>query len=483
MTSRSAIRKTKIVATIGPACDDVATLTRMIAAGMSVARLNLSHGDVDEHTARLQRVREAAAGLDANIAVMVDTRGIEIRTGRLSQDSITLRSGERFSLHTQPGYGDDKGVSVSYQRLAEEVRRGAPVLIDDGAIELEVESSDGETLICRVVHGGILRSRKSVNVPDSRLSISSVSQERRDEVLRELRFAVDNDVEYIAASFIQTADELHRMREMLSEQGRVIPIIAKIENKIGVENLETIVDAADGLMVARGDLGVELPLAEVPGTQKRMIHMTVSRGKPVITATQMLATMEHNPKPTRAEASDVANAILDGTSAVMLSGETAVGKYPVQAVATMAELALRAEAHLAEYGYLQRIQQGTSDTVTEAVAQAAVAMAHQLQASAIVSLTETGSSPRLVSKHRPHCPILAITASVPVARRLAMNWGVVPVLYSGARTDEARIGFAIDWARKRNILDTGDVIVSTAGYAQKAGGTDLLRVITLAQQS
>lgn len=479
MANRSSIRKTKIVATIGPACDDVATLTRMIAAGMSVARLNLSHGEVEEHSARVQRVREAAQRLDANVAVMVDTRGIEIRTGRLAEESVPLRSGDKFMLYTQSRVGDASGVSVSYQRLAEEVRRGAPVLIDDGAIELEVESSDGESLSCRVIHGGVLRARKSVNVPDSRLSISSVSPERRDEVVRELRFAVANEVEYIAASFIQTADELHRMREILAEQEREIPIIAKIENKIGVENLESIVDAADGLMVARGDLGVELPLAEVPGTQKRMIHSTVSHGKPVITATQMLASMEHNPRPTRAEASDVANAILDGTSAVMLSGETAVGKYPVEAVATMAELALRAEAHLAEYGYLQRIQPGTSDTVTEAVGQAAVTMAQHLQAAAIVSLTETGSSPRLISKHRPHCPILAITASRRVARRLAMNWGVIPVLYSGARTDEERIGFAIDWARKRNIVDTGDVIVSTAGYAQKAGGTDLLRVITL----
>lgn len=481
MVTKPQIRKTKIVATIGPACDDVSTLVRMIAAGMSVARLNLSHGTVAEHAARVQRVREAARQLDANVAVMVDTRGIEVRTGELAGDPVTLRSGDRFQLHTQERLGDQQGVSVSYRRLAEEVQRGAPVLIDDGAIELEVESTDGEALYCRVVHGGELGARKSVNLPESRLSIGSVSQERRTEVARELSFAVEHNVEYIAASFIQSADELDRMREILNEQGRQIPIIAKIENKVGVENLESIVDAADGLMVARGDLGVELPLAEVPGTQKKMIHLTVSRGKPVITATQMLASMEHNPRPTRAEASDVANAILDGTSAVMLSGETAVGRYPVEAVATMAELALRAETHLAEYGYLQRIEMLGSDTVTEAVGQAAVTMAQQLHAAVIVSLTETGSSPRLVSKHRPHCPILAITASEPVARRLAMNWGVIPVLYQGERTDEAKIGFAVDWARQRNIVAAGDVIVSTAGYAQRAGGTDLLRVITLGE--
>lgn len=473
------IRKTKVVATIGPACDDSAVLADMIRAGMNVARLNLSHGTLEEHAARLRRVREAAAQVDVNIATMIDTRGLEIRTGLLARESVELGPGAPFTLYTRDRVGDERGVAVSYARLAQEVTAGTPILLDDGAIELEVESTEAEAVHCRVVHGGVLHASKSVNLPGSRLSISVADARDREDMMRELAFAAEHEVEYIAASFIQSADEVERMRELLREQEAQIPIIAKIENRRGVENLESIVEAADGLMVARGDLGVELPLADVPGTQKKMIRVTVSKGKPVITATQMLASMEHNPKPTRAEASDVANAILDGTSAVMLSGETAVGKYPVAAVRTMAALALRAESHLREYGYLQKILPHPSNVVTEAVSQAAAAMANQLGAAAIFSLTETGFTSRLVSKHRPDCPILAVTASPVVARRLALNWGVVPVLFSGARSDEDKIEFAIQWAKERDIVHGGDVIVSTAGYTQRAGGTDLIRVITL----
>lgn len=475
------IRKTKVVATIGPASDDVDVLVDMIRAGMNVARLNLSHGTLEEHAARLQRIREAAARLGANVATMIDTRGLEIRTGLLASESVELDPGASFVLYTEERLGDAHGVAVSYTRLAAEVGPGTPILLDDGAIELEVESSEADAVYCRVVHGGVLRARKGVNLPESHLSVGGVDPRDPEGVTRELAFAVEHEVEYIAASFIQSAEDLARMREILRDQGAQIPIIAKIENRYGVENLESIVDAADGLMVARGDLGVELPLADVPGTQKKMIRMTVSKGKPVITATQMLASMEHNPKPTRAEASDVANAILDGTSAIMLSGETAMGRYPVAAVRTMGALALRAESHLREYGYLQKIQPHPSNVVTEAVSQAAVAMANQLEAAAIFSLTETGFTSRLVSKHRPDCPILAVTASPVVARRLALNWGVVPVLFSGARSDEDKIEFAIQWAKERDIVHGGDVIVSTAGHTQRAGGTDLIRVITLGE--
>jgi pyruvate kinase len=269
------------------------------------------------------------------------------------------------------------------------------------------------------------------------------------------------------------------MREILTEHGVSIPIIAKIENKAGVASLDEIVEAADGVMVARGDLGVELPLADVPSTQKKIIRMTVSNGKPVITATQMLASMEHNPKPTRAEASDVANAILDGTSAVMLSGETAAGKYPLQAVKTMATVALRAEASLSEYGYLQKIKPNPSNLVTEAISQATVSMTAHLKAAAIISLTETGYTSRQISKYRPDCPILAITASPVVVRKLAMNWGVIPLLYGGEPTDNARIDFGIARARELMNIGAGDILVVAAGQHQKAGGTDLIRVITL----
>jgi len=330
---------------------------------------------------------------------------------------------------------------------------------------------------CQVVHGGMLGEGKSVNLPDTRLSLTAVSPENREDVIRELGFAAENDVDYIAASFVQTDDDILRMREILAERGVEIPIIAKIENRTGMANLEAIVQAADGIMVARGDLGVELPLAEIPASQKRIIRTTVSRGKPVITATQMLASMEHNPKPTRAEASDVANAILDGSSAVMLSGETAVGKYPVRSVETMATLALHAEADLAEYGYLQTITPHPTHVVTEAIGQAAVGMADQIKAAAIFSLTETGFTARLVSKHRPSCPILAITGLTAVTRRLCMNWGVLPIQYAGEKTDEEKVAFGIERAKALGYLRPGDTVVATAGQTEHAGGTNAIRVI------
>ncbi len=479
MSQSPQIRKTKIVATIGPASDAPETLREMIQAGMNVARLNLSHGDYAEHKSRLERIRGVAAELQANIAIMIDTRGIEIRTGTLAEDSVDLVRGARFQLYTEQRIGDAEGVAVSYRKLHQEVLPGTPILLDDGAIELEVESIEPGIIQCQVIHGGTLRANKSVNLPGTELMLGAASPETRDDVVREMNFAADNEVDYIAASFVQNAEDVLRMREILLERGVRIPIIAKIESKAGMLNLEGIVEAANGIMVARGDLGVELPLADVPGMQKKIIRTTVSNGKPVITATQMLASMEHNPKPTRAEASDVANAILDGSSALMLSGETAAGRYPVQAVRTMAALALRAEASLREYGYLQKVLLGPSDVVTEAVSQAAVAMATELKAAAIFSLTETGFSARLASKHRPECPILAVTASPQVARRLSMNWGVIPLLFTGARSDESKIDFAVDRAKQLGYLRAGDIIVATAGYRQQAGGTDLIRVITL----
>ncbi|NOR39963.1 MAG: pyruvate kinase [Gammaproteobacteria bacterium] len=472
-------RKTKIVATIGPACGSLDRLVAMIRAGMNVARLNLSHGTLAEHQQQIKLLRTASEQVGTNIAIMVDTRGIEIRTGLLQTDRVELLTGENVTLFTDKRTGDAQGVSVSYRKLFEEVSPGTPILIDDGAIELEVTAVAGSSITCRIIHGGWLGNSKSVNLPDTRLALSAVSPENREDVVRELGFAAENDVDYIAASFIQSADDIYKMLAILIEKGVHIPIIAKIENKAGVENLEEIVGAADGVMVARGDMGVELPLADVPATQKNIIRTTVSNGKPVITATQMLASMELNPKPTRAEASDVANAILDGTSAVMLSGETAVGKYPVEAVKTMATIALRAEASLSEYGYLQRIKPHPSNIVTEAISQAAVSMSAHLKAAAIISLTETGFTSRLISKYRPDIPILAITSSIKVTRKLAMNWGVIPILYDGEPTDSKRLAFAVKQARARGYIKTGDTVVSTSGHHQQAGGTDLIRVVTL----
>ena len=473
------IRRTKIVATIGPACETPEMLKAMIEAGMNVARLNLSHGSHDKHSEQISILRKAASDLGRNIAIMIDTRGIEIRTGLLDGDSVNLVPGDSFSLYTEDRTGSAAGVSITYRKLYEEVRRGTPILLDDGAIELEVDNVKDGVINCRIIHGGLLGNSKSVNLPETQLAMSAVSPENRDDIVKELSFAAENDVDYIAASFVQSADDIYKMREILVEKEALIPIIAKIENKAGVANMEEIVDVADGVMVARGDLGVELPLADVPTTQKHIIRTTVSNGKPVITATQMLASMEWNPKPTRAEASDVANAILDGTSAVMLSGETAVGKYPLEAIRTLSTIALRAEAALHEYGYLQKIKPNPANVVTQAVGQAAVSMAKNLKAAAIISLTESGFTSRLVSKYRPDCPILAITSSERVARKLSMNWGVIPILYQGEPSDDARIEFAISMIRQLANADSGDILIITAGHFQKTGGTDLVRVITL----
>ena len=473
------VRKTKIVATIGPACESPDQLKALIEAGMNVARLNLSHGSHEKHSKEIASLRTAAAELGRHIAIMIDTRGIEIRTGLMEDNAADLEPGQKFCLHTDNKPGDVNGVPISYQNLHQEVSEGTPILLDDGAIELVVETVADKRIHCRIIHGGRLGNSKSVNLPETQLAMSAVSPENRDDIVKELNFAIENDVDYIAASFIQSAEDIYKMREILVERDTNIPIIAKIENRAGVNNMQEIVEAADGVMVARGDLGVELPLADVPSTQKHIIRTTVSNGKPVITATQMLASMEWNPKPTRAEASDVANAILDGTSAVMLSGETAVGKYPVEAVKTLSTIALRAEASLNEYGYLQKIKPHPANVVTQAVGQASVSMAKNLKAAAIISLTETGFTSRLISKYRPDCPILAITSMELVARKLSMNWGVIPVLYQGEATDDARIDFAIEAARKITHVDTGDILVITAGHYQQAGGTDLVRVITL----
>ena len=477
--SMNKLRKTKIVATIGPASDSADVLKKMIVAGMNVARLNLSHGSFDEHQTRLDRIRDAAKEMGLPIAIMVDTRGIEIRSGKLASNSVELVSGANFTLYTDGRTGSEQGVSVTYNNLPGEVSPGTSILLDDGAIELEVTSVSNNEVTCQIIHGGLLKESKSVNLPDTELAVSAVSPEFRDDIVREISFAAENDVDYLAASFVQSADDIHRIRDIFLEAEQQTPIIAKIENKAGIKNLEEIVKAADGVMVARGDLGVELPLAEVPGFQKKIIRTTVMNGKPVITATEMLASMERNPKPTRAEANDVANAILDGTSAVMLSGETAIGKFPVQAVRTMSVLAQRAEVSLAEYGYLQKTRMDPVNIVPEVISQSAVNMAEILKATAIFSLTETGFTSRLISKNRPYCPIVAVTYSQIVARRLCMNWGVLPLLYEGDSDDNLKLEYAVSWARKLGYIREGDVIVVTAGSQHQVGSTDLIRVVNV----
>jgi pyruvate kinase len=475
MSSDAAPGLTKVVATVGPACDDTETLEAMIRAGVSVARLNLSHGNHEEHAARIARVREAARRCGLPVAVMLDTRGPEVRTAPLGGPPVELAAGDDFLLYVDGRPTTADGTSVSHVRLPAEVEPGALVLVDDGRIELRVLAVAEGGVRCEVVRGGELGGQKGVHVRGARLSLEPLGETDRAD----LCFAAREGADYLAASFVRSAEDVKRIRELLRGCGAEIPIIAKIEDREGVDHLDDVVEAADGTMVARGDLGVALPVEEVPLVQKRIIRTTVAAGKPVVTATQMLDSMERNHRPTRAEASDVANAIFDGTSAVMLSGETARGRHPLEAVRTMVRLARSAESALAEYGDLQRLELGAPDSVTEAVARAAVHLAHQLRAAAILTVTETGFTSRAVSKCRPRCPILAMTSDPGVVRRLCLNWGVTPLLVgSGAADDdEARIAFGLERARALGRVQPGDLVVTTAGVARAVGTTSLIRVV------
>lgn len=468
-------KKTKVIATIGPACDSTPRLKAMIEAGMNVARLNMSHGDEASHTEIVARIREATVACGATVAIMVDTRGREIRGGRVENDQVLLKAEQRFTLYADERVGDETGISISLQSLDKHARPGHRVLVDDGQIELRVEAVEPGQVHCRVETGGVLHNNKGVNLPDTAVALDDIDYDSS----RELKFAVAQRVDYIAASFVRNAQEVRRIAEQLRDLGAEIPIIAKIENREGVDNIEEIIEAANGIMVARGDLGVELSIGEGPTIQKRIIRATVANGKPVITATQMLDSMERNPRPTRAEASDVANAIFDGSSAVMLSGETASGSRPVEAVRTMVKLALEAERSLREFGTLQQIKPHPSNDVTEAVAQAAITMSNHLNSAAIIVMTETGFSARLVSKYRPDCPIIAITFTHELVQRLALSWGIYGFHYTGADTDEDRLAFAIDTAKRRGQVESGDVVILITGPSRQAGSTNMIRALTV----
>jgi pyruvate kinase len=441
-----------------------------------VARLNFSHGSHEEHRRRLDCLRRVADARGANVATMLDTKGVEIRTGRVEGGRVTLAAGAPFTFHTDDRLGDAAGVWVSYDNLAQDVADGATILLDDGEIELEVLRVSGKTVECRVVRGGELRDRRGMNLPGTSLGVPSMSPENRADLM----FAIENDLTYIAVSFVRGPADVREIRQVLEEHEAEIPLIAKIESAAGVTHLDDIIAEADGIMVARGDLGVELPVREVPIIQKKIIRTTVMNGKPVITATQMLDSMKSSPTPTRAEVSDVANAIFDGTSAVMLSNETADGRYPVLAVETMASLAREAEAALDEYGHLQQIRAERSNLVTEAISQAAITMAHHLNARAVVALTESGFTARAISKYRPRCPILGVTPWPDVARRFALNWGVTAILVEGGKTNnEEMVERGLTRAREAGYLEKGDVVVVTAGVSQTTGSTNLIRVVEI----
>ncbi|MBW2234726.1 MAG: pyruvate kinase [Deltaproteobacteria bacterium] len=475
MSGRRVMRKTKIVATVGPACSDPDTLTRMIEAGMNVARFNFSHESHEGHAERLEMLRNTSSDLGVPVATMLDTKGAEVRTGTVQNGEVRLEVGKPFALFAGDELGDASGVSVSFPDLVRQVGPGASIRIDDGRLELRVESNHPDELRCVVVRGGELGNHKGINVPGAPILVDGLNEANQAD----LRFAVEHGIDYIAASFMQRPEDVQNIRRFLRECGGSIPIIAKIENREGLNHLDGIVAAANGTMVARGDLGVELAPAEVPAVQKRIIRTTVGSGKPTITATQMLDSMERNPQPTRAEASDVANAILDGSSAVMLSGETARGRHPVEAVRTMSELALGAEESLGEYGYLQQISPHPTALVTEAISQAAITMADHLKAAAILTLTESGFTSRQISKYRPACPIIAVTRSRDVVRRLAMNWGVTATFYDGDPADEKKVDAGVAWALSHGMAEPGDVVVVTAGISSEAGSTNMIRIITV----
>jgi pyruvate kinase len=447
----------------------------MIEAGMNVARLNMSHGDEASHADVVARIREAADACGVTVAIMLDTRGREIRSGKVANGQLLLNAEQPFTLYADGRSGDETGVSITLNSLDRHARPGHRVLVDDGQIELRVEAVEPGQVHCRIVTGGVLHNNKGVNLPDTAVALDDIDYDSG----RELRFAVEQRVDYIAASFVRSAAEVRDIEAQLRDLGAEIPIIAKIENRAGVDNIEEIIDAANGIMVARGDLGVELSMGEGPTIQKRIIRATVANGKPVITATQMLDSMERNPRPTRAEASDVANAIFDGSSAVMLSGETASGTRPVEAVRTMVDLALEAEQSLREFGTLQQIKPHPSHDVTEAVAQAAITMANHLNSAAIIVMSETGFSARLVSKYRPDCPIVVITFTSEVVHRLALSWGIYGFLYGGADSDEERLAFAIDTAKRLGQVESGDVVILITGPSRQAGSTNMIRALTV----
>ena len=470
-TGERRLRNTKVVGTIGPACEHVDQIAELIAAGLNVARLNFSHGDHAQHAELATRVREAADRVGAYVAIMGDTRGPEIRSGRLADaDTVTLARDEPFVLYTDDRAGDARGVSVDHPTLPREVGEGHSIYLDDGSIQLRIDRTTESTIETTVVRGGELGSRKGVTAPGALLSVPTLSESD----IADLEFAAAQGFDYIAASFVRSSLDVQRIRDVLGAAGASIPIIAKIEHPLAVEYIEEIVSAADGTMVARGDLGVEMPVEQVPLIQKRIIRTTVSAGKPVITATQMLDSMERNARPTRAEASDVANAILDGTSAVMLSGETAQGAHPLDAVAMMGDIARETERGLSEYGALQTNPHPVRDRVTDAVAHAACTIAQRAHACAILTLTESGHTPRAISKHRPSVPIFAVSSDAGVVRRLALNWGVTGLL-KGDGSDQEKIDYGL--ARGRELCgDPQAPIVVTAGISRESGSTNLVRV-------
>ncbi|WP_414572297.1 pyruvate kinase [Nostoc sp. CCY 9925] len=473
MQLRDSLRRTKIVATIGPATSSPEMLKAIIEAGATTLRLNFSHGTHADHQRNIRLIRQTAFELNQPVAILQDLQGPKIRLGKFDNGAIVVAKGDRFTLTNRPVIGTQEISCVTYDYLAQEVPVGAKILLDDGRVEMLVEeiNRDKGDLHCRITVAGKLSNNKGVNFPGVYLSIKAMTDKDREDLM----FGLDQGVDWVALSFVRNPQDLMEIKELISSTGKQVPVIAKIEKHEAIEQMEAVLALCDGVMVARGDLGVELPAEDVPVLQKRLIATANRLGIPIITATQMLDSMVSNPRPTRAEVSDVANAILDGTDAVMLSNETAVGNYPVEAVATMARIAERIEQE--EAHSVVRQLRDTRRSIPNAISQAVSQIAEQLGAAAIMTLTQTGATARNVSKFRPHTPILAVTPHVNVARQLQMVWGVKPLLVLGLPSTGQTFQAAINVAQELKLLSEGDLVVMTAGTLQGvSGSTDLIKV-------
>ena len=463
------LRKTKIICTLGPAVDNPETMQKLIRNGMNAARFNFSHGSHAEQLARLTMFKKVRDTLGAPVATILDTKGPEIRIRTFADGPINLAQGQSFTLTTDDVPGDEHQVSVTYENLHNEVGPGCRILVDDGLIELRVQKVEGHAIHCEVENGGPLSSNKSINIPDVHILLPSLTDKDRED----LKFAVENEFDFIAASFVRKASDVEDIRaELHKHGGDNIRIIAKIENREGVENLDAIIAASDGIMVARGDLGVEIPAHEVPILQKKMIKAGTRAGLPVITATQMLDSMIRNPRPTRAEVSDVANAVFDGTSCVMLSGETASGKYPIEALATMVDTVVAAEEAIDYWGrFRERSLLPAISTISDAITHTCCLTAMDLNATCILAPTRSGYTAKVISRFRPACPIVALCQSESTRRQLAVSWGVHPFLSGEVDSTDRMFSLAVDVARKEGAIKPGDTVVLTAGVPLGQSGT------------
>lgn len=468
------MRKTKIVCTLGPATNDVEIMKLLIQNGMDAARINFSHGTYETHAETIAKLKQAREELNAPIPLILDTKGPEIRVKTFKEDKVRLEEDATFTLTTREVEGDVNIVSVTYADLPKDVHRGSRILIDDGLIELKVEDITETDVVCKVVNGGVVKSRKGVNLPGVEVNLPSLMEKD----IEDLKFGVENGFDIVAASFIRSAEDVLKIRRVLEENGGgQMHIISKIENQQGVENIDKILEASDGIMVARGDLGVEIPPEEVPLVQKILIAKANRIGKPVITATQMLESMVHSPRPTRAEANDVANAIFDGSDAIMLSGETAAGAYPLEAVATMARIALKAESAVDYAAKLANTTEPARVNITNAISMAACATAAELKTAAITTVTKSGFTARMISRYRPACPLIASTSDETVWRQMNLIWGCKPMLYTGELPRGGVFDTALEIAVKSGLLKNGDTVVSALGMPLGfSGATNTLRV-------